>query len=164
MKRSKIYKPLRDQAIKGMPYLKFRDLQKKQMHNPRQNYPIPLPALFIEISDIRFSDLLEHHQKGEATIGIYLYMDIVTDSFDGAELENETIELLDHMDDVFQTFEGFCVPGMTPLVRQTEYKPQYGERYIIFRVDFSTTIDSHKMMSNQTVSKPDPDINSKYKF
>lgn len=167
MKRSKIYKPLRDQAIVGMPYLQFRDLQKGQMNKPRENYPIPLPALFIEIGDVRFSNLLEHQQKGDVMISMYLYMDMVTDSFDTAELENETIELLDHMDDVFQTFEGFAVPGLTPLVRQTEYRPQYGTRFIMFRIDFTTTLDSGKVNNNTIIDKPEPEItnNSKgYKF
>ncbi|WP_165027079.1 hypothetical protein [Dysgonomonas sp. ZJ279] len=161
MKRSQIYKPLRDQAIKGMPYLKFRDLQKNQMHAPVQNYPIPLPAIFIEIGDIRFSNLLEHDQKGDSVISIYLYLDLVTDSFDGAEGENETINLLDRMDDVFQTFEGFAVPGMTPLVRLTEFKPQYGTRFILYRVDFTTTVDSHKEQGGMFIPTPDPDIRSK---
>ena len=161
MKRSKIYKPLRDQALEGMPYLQFRDLQKGQMQRPRENYPIPLPALFIEIGDLRFSNLLEHQQKGDGIISIYLYMDLVADSFDGAELENETIELLDHMDDVFQTFEGFVVPGLTPLVRQTEYKPQYGTRFIMYRVDFTTTIDSGKMIERISVPKGKPEIEVK---
>lgn len=167
MKRSQIYKPLRDRAIIGMPYLQFRDLQKGQMSKHRENYPIPLPALFIEIGDIRFSNLLEHQQKGDGTISIYLYMDLVTDSFDTAELENETIELLDYMDDVFQTFEGFAIPGLTPLNRQTEYKPQYGTRFIAYRVDFATTIDSGKVNEKITIQKPDPEItsiNNKFKF
>lgn len=164
MKRSKIYKPLRDQAIVGMPYLQFRDLQKGQMNKPRENYPIPLPALFIEIGDVRFSNLLEHQQKGEVMISMYLYMDMVTDSFDTAELENETIELLDHMDDVFQTFEGFAVPGLTPLVRQTEYRPQYGARFIMFRVDFTTTLDSGKVNNNKMMPLPDPDFDFSYKY
>lgn len=162
MKRSQIYKPLRDQALAGMPYLKFRDLQKGQMQYPVQNYPVPLPALFIEISDFRFSNLLEHNQKGDGIISIYLYLDLVTDSFDGAEQENETIELLDHMDDVFQTFEGFSIPGLTPLVRQTEYKPQYGTRFIMFRVDFTTTINSSKMIDRTIIRKPDPEIQFKF--
>lgn len=163
MKRSQIYKLLRDQAIIGMPYLKFRDLQKGQMHNPKQNYPIPLPALFVEIGDFRFSNLLEHKQKGDGIISVHLFLDLDTDSFDGAEQENETIELLDHMDDVFQTFEGFSITGLTPLVRVTESKPQYGKRFIFFRVDFTTTVDDAKNIERTFIPKPDPEI-KEFKF
>lgn len=163
MKRSKIYKPLKDQAIVGMPYLVFRDLQKGQMARAKDNYPIPLPALLIDIGDVRFSNLSEHQQKGDCVISIYLYMDLVTDSFDSAEMENETIELLDHMDDVFQTFEGLAIPGLTPLVRQTEYKPQYGTRFIMYRVDFTTTLDSGKKIEQTTTTKPEVDLKP-YKF
>lgn len=158
MKRSQIYKPLKDQALIGMPYLIFRDLQKGQMVRAKDNYPIPLPALLIDIGDVRFSNLSEHQQKGDCVISIYLYMDLVTDSFDDAEMENETIELLDHMDDIFQTFEGFSIPGLTPLVRQIEYKPQYGTRFIMYRVDFASTLDSGKQIKQTTTAKPEVEL------
>ncbi|MCL1821934.1 MAG: hypothetical protein FWG22_03830, partial [Prolixibacteraceae bacterium] len=80
MKRSAIYKPLRDKARQSLPYLKFIDLQKGQMNTPQQNYPLPLPALLVELGDFRFSNLLEFQQKGDGTISFYLYIDLVSDS------------------------------------------------------------------------------------
>ncbi len=149
MKRSQIYKPLRDLAKEKLSYLQFIDLQKGQMQKPTQNYPVPLPALFIELGDFRFTNLLEHQQKGNGIISFYLYLDLVSDSFTGAERENETIDILDHFDELFETFQGFGIPNLTPLVREVEYKPQYGERYIMFRIDFTTTIDDGKKIEQQ---------------
>lgn len=160
MKRSQIYKPLRDEAKQKLPYLKFIDLQKGQMNNPKQNYPIPLPALLVELGDFRFSNLLEHKQKGDGTISFYLYLDLVSDSFNGAEREDKTIELLDRFDELFETFEGFSIPNMTPLVRSMEYKPQYGTRFILFQVDFSSTIDDQKDIERNTTPVTPP----KFKF
>ena len=160
MKRSQIYKPLRDKAKQELSYLKFIDLQKGQMNNPTQNYPIPLPALLIELGDFRFSNLLEHKQKGDGTISVYLYFDLVSDTFNGAEREDKTIELLDHFDELFETFEGFPIPNMTPLVRTMEYKPQYGTRFILFRIDFTSTIDDEKDMKRKTTPVTPP----KFKF
>lgn len=160
MKRSQIYKALRDKAKQELVCLKAVDLQKGQITNPTQNYPLPFPVLLVEIGDFRFSNLLEHKQKGDGVISFYLYVDLVTDSLIGAERENETIELLDHFDDLFETFEGFSIPNLTPLVRSVEYKPQYGNRYIMFRIDFTATIDDEKEIDRQTMPQP----TSKFKF
>lgn len=160
MKRSQIYKPLRDIAKQELPYLKFIDLQKGQMNNPTQNYPIPLPALLVEIGEFRFNNLLEHKQKGDGVISFYLYLDLVSDSFNGAERENETIRMLDHFDELFETFEGFSITNMTPLVRSMEYKPQYGTRFIMFRIDFTATIDDDKDMEQKMATLTPP----KFKF
>ena len=155
MKRSDIYKELRNHAALKLPDLRFIDLQKGQFQQQAQNYPIPLPALLIEIGDFRFSNLLEHQQKGDGMISVYLYLDLVSDSFAGAESENQTIEILDRQDELFETFAGAVVsPLATLLVRQTEYKPQYGNRYIMLRTDFTTTIDDGQTASGQTVPKP----------
>ena len=163
MKRSTLYKALRGHSAQ-LDYKKlYVDLQKGQMDRPKKNYPIPLPALFIELGDFRFKPLLEESQKGSGTITLYLYQDIVSDTFKGAERENQTTDLLDHFDDLYQTFEGFSIDGITPLVRETEYKPQYGERYILFKIDFSTSIDTRRI-TNKKTAHPEPDIIPKYKF
>ncbi len=160
MKRSDIYKPLRDLANDKLSYLKFIDLQKGQMNVQPQNYPIPLPALFIEFGDFRFSNLLEHQQKGDGLISFYLYLDLVSDSFHKAERENQTIDILDYFDELFETFDGFSTPNITPLVRSMEYKPQYGTRFILFRIDFTTTIDDGKKEQQVRIKKPQ----TKFKF
>jgi hypothetical protein len=148
MKRSEIYKPLRDRAKDQLPYLRFIDLQKGQMQDTKQNYPIPLPALLIELGDFQFSNLLEHQQKGDGKISLYLYLDLVSDSFAGAEREDETIAILDHFDELFEAFEGFAIQNLTPLVREVEHKPQYGTRCMMLRIDFTTTIDDGKGENN----------------
>lgn len=155
MNRSEIYKPLRDYAREKMPFLKFIDLEKGQMKNPQQNYPVPLPALFIEIGDFRFSNYSQHRQKGEGLISFYLYCDLQSDSYEGAEREEQTIEILDQFDQIFETFEGVQIyENMSPLVRQTEWKPQYGTRQVMFRTDFSMAILDQKTPKQTTPVMP----------
>lgn len=163
MKRSDIYKAIRNKAA-DLTYLKSKDLQKGQFQKEKETYPLPLPALLVEFSDFRFKSQLEHTQIGEGIISLFLYLNLVTDSFKGAEREDDTIQILDRFDDLFQTFEGLSIPGLTPLVRITEFKPQYGNRYIMFRIDFSTSVDDAKTIVRQTTPKPEPDIGSNYKF
>jgi hypothetical protein len=164
MLRSDIYKAIRDHAKMTLPYLRVCDLQKGQFVNPEQNYPLPLPALLVEFQGFRFVNLGEQQQKGDGTVSIYLYINLVTDSLAGAERENETIALLDYMDGIYQTFEGFRIEGMTPLNRISEAKPQYGKRFIMFRVDFTTTVDDGKIRGSHTAPRPEPDISAEYKF
>lgn len=163
MKRSDIYKAIRNKASE-LTYLKSKDLQKGQFQKEKDTYPLPLPALLVEFSDFRFKSQLEHTQIGEGIVSLFLYLNLVTDSFKGAEREDETIEILDRFDDLFQTFEGLSIPGLSPLVRVTEFKPQYGNRYIMFRVDFSTSVDDAKTIVRQTTAKPEPDIAPNFKF
>jgi hypothetical protein len=164
MKRSDIYKALRDLAKTELVYLKFVDLQKGQMQAQKQNYPVPLPALFIELGDFKFSNLDETDQIGNGIISTYLYVDSGSDTFNGSEREDASLAILDKFDDIYQTFEGFSIENLTPLNRSAEYKPQYGEKIILFRVDFSTSVEDQKLIERKTTAKPEPDIIPKYKF
>ena len=164
MKRKDIYKALRDLAKTKLEYLKFVDLQKGQMQFPKQNYPVPLPALLIEISDVRFSNLSEFNQLGDGIISFYLYVDSGYDTFKGATREDASLDILDKFDDLYQTFEGFPVANLTPLNRSNEYKPQYGEKFILFRVDFTTSVDDQKVIERKTVAKPDVEVTPTFKF
>jgi len=164
MKRKDIYKALRDLAKTKLEYLKFVDLQKGQMQAQKQNYPVPLPALFIELGDFRFSNMGESAQIGDGIVSAYLYVDSGSDTFKGSEREDESLAILDKFDDIYQTFEGFKIDSVTPLNRATEYKPQYGEKFILFRVDFTTSVDDQKVIDRKTVAKPDLEINPTFKF
>lgn len=162
-KRSDIYKALRDHAKAGLTNLKFLDLQKGQFQDIKKNYPVPLPALLIELSDYRYSNAGEFLQKGDGIISIYLYQNNFADSFLGAERESESISLLDNFDDIYQVFEGFAIDGITPLNRVVEYKPQYGLKWIMFRVDFRSVREEQKAIEKQGTSM-DVELVPKFKF
>lgn len=162
MKRSTIYKAIRDEASTKLQ-LKWIDLQKGQMRNLKENYPFPFPALLIEIGDFNFTQLAENSQKGEGIISLYLYENKLTDTFKGAKRDTIAIDLLDSFDTLYQTFEGLVIGNMTPLVRVREYKPEYGNKYVLFRIDFTTGLDDMKSVDRQQ-AKPDPDVSVKFKF
>lgn len=136
--RSKVYKDIRDKLLAEMPELQFVDLQKGQMSNKEQNYPIPLPACLVEIRPAQWSNATGG-QLGDATISLYLYLDLVTDSFDAAERENETIDILDNLDRVYEVMEGFDGVVFHPLNRIADAIVEYGKRYVCYRTDFKTT-------------------------
>ncbi len=139
-----------------MPYLAYIDLQKGQLKNAKQGQqiPVPLPALLIEFGGAQFSELERCGQMGTLTVSVYQYLEHVTDSFDGAEMENETIELLDKQDDVYNTFQGLSCDMFSKMVRTSESTPEYGTRYICLRTDFTTNIKETSETEPIQVKKP----------
>jgi len=156
--RSNVYKEIRDRLKSKMPELVYIDLQKGQFAKREQNYPVPLPACLVEFGAIKWSNTTGE-QIGDAQISTYLYIDLVTDSFDNAELENETIEILDTQDDLFDSLHGFTGKNFNPLSRTSDSPHEYGEGYVCFKVDFRTTIFPNGKI--KTTKKPNPKLTLK---
>ena len=139
MIRSKVYKSIRDRLKEKMQALVYVDLQKGQLSKKQQNYPVPLPACLVELNSANWTNTTGG-QLGEPKISLYLYLDLVTDSFDGSELENETIEILDAQDELYEIMQGFSGEDFSPLSRTSDMIYEYGERYVCYRMDFQTTL------------------------
>ena len=137
--RSAVYKQIRDRLLAEIPKLQYVDLQKGQFNNKQQNYPIPLPACLVEFRPVQWSQSTGG-QLGDCIVSIYLYIDHVTDSFDGAEQEEETINLLDNLDDIYDCMQGYSGENFSPLNRETDVVVAYGERYVCYRTDFQTIL------------------------
>lgn len=137
--RSSIYKAIRDRLKDSIPGLAYIDLQKGQFKNKTQNYPVPLPSILVEFKSTRWHDT-SGEQIGDSVISLHYYVDIVTDSFDTAEQESETIEILDSLDQLYKTMQGFSGEKFNPLDRTDDSTDDYGERFIHFRADFKTAI------------------------
>jgi hypothetical protein len=132
-----IYLRIKKKAEKKMPHLRYIDLQKKQFERSTENYPMPGPALLIEFSGAEFSNLGKQAQIGESTVSIYFYEPLVTDTFNDAESERETLELLDAKDKVFQTFNGLKVKNSSQLIRKSESDFVFESDYVWFKTTFS---------------------------
>ncbi|MCL2290832.1 MAG: hypothetical protein FWC34_09070 [Bacteroidetes bacterium] len=137
MKLKDIYLLVEETAQAKMPHLQYIDLQKKQFERDTENYPIPVPALLVEFGGASFSNLAKHRQIGDSTVSIYFYQELVTDTFNKAELRDETIELLDSKEEIFQHFEGLKVDDTTQLVRQSESDFTFEKNNVWFKVTFS---------------------------
>ena len=150
--RSEAYKAIRDRIKAVMPEMAFIDLQKGQFRNMLANYPIPMPACLVEFKQINWTNTAGA-QQGDCVISLYYYENLVTDSFDSAEQENQTIELLDRLDATFEKMQGFSGEVFNPLSRIAD-SMEYGKRYVCFRTDFQTTVFHPKPNATQSIQKP----------
>jgi hypothetical protein len=137
--RSNVYKEIRDRLLDKLPFLQYIDLQKWQFNNKAQNYPVPLPACLVEFKQVQWSQTTGG-QLGDCTLSLYIYIDHVTDSFDGAEQETETINLLDYLDQLYECMQGFSGEKFAPLNRISDTIASYESRYVCYRIDFQTTL------------------------
>ncbi len=158
MSRSKVYKDIKNRLLEQLPELQFVDLQKGQFSNKTKNHPIPLPAILIEFKPVNWSNTTGG-QLGDTLISLHYYLDLVTDSFNDSEAENETIEILDNLDALYDEIDGYAGDDFNPLSRITDAITEYKEGYVVYRTDFTTTLFQNKAVQ-QTASKPEP----KFKF
>ena len=71
---------------------------------------------------------------------MYLVVDLVTDSFNDAELESETVSMLDLQDELYTTMEGLALPKAPALIRECDLGVEYGLRNMTFTTAFSTAV------------------------
>lgn len=157
--RSEIYKTIK-QALESLPELKFIDVQKGQMNRSTENYPLPLPAALVEFKPCTWSNTGDY-QIGDLMISVYLYIDLVTDSFDSSESEHETDNLLDLQDLMFETLQGLSNVHLASLNRVSDAIVEYRNQFVCYRVDFKTEIQHDVSLVNENVRPvPNFSINS----
>lgn len=160
MLRSEVYITIKDCLLEKMPILKFVDLQKGQFTQAQENYPIPLPACLLKFGEVKWSNAESGTQLGCVNISAYLYVSLVTDSFNGAEGEEETLKLLNLQDVLFKAIQGIASENCSPLNCINDGEPQYTEGLVQFKSDFETVLYRTTQQQKQTVLPPTP----KFKF
>ena len=140
MKRSDVYKVIRDKLLNDIPGLTI-DVNRGQMNNPKADYPIPAPLALIGFSAIRWEVYQHGVERGSLTIEVNYYKVICSGTFSGAEAENETLELLDSPDEVYQSLKYFTVDNLfDELYRTGESEIKAGGRLIGYRITFNANV------------------------
>lgn len=163
MKRSDLYKAIRDRAKDQLPDIAIVDLQKQQLRaKAKDEFPYPLPALLVEFKNARFTNQRGTKQQSTFTVSLQYALDLNTCSFDGAELEQETIELLDKSDEIYESFHLFRIDNIALMSRVSESPPEYGNRFIAFTTDFELTVFEDKVNNRQKHQVPPVKINTSF--
>jgi len=140
MKRSDVYKILRDRLLSEIPDL-TTDVNRGQMDHPKPDYPLPLPLALITFSRIRWDVYAKGVERGELTVSVDYYKVICSNMFSGSESENETLKLLDSPDEIYRALAYFSVNGLfDELYREEESEIKSGGRLIGYRVTFKANV------------------------
>lgn len=139
MQRSVIYRAIRDRVKERLPWVLYIDMQKGQLRNPSDNYPIPLPALLVEMKDADTTGMLGGGQLAELEVRVHLYIDLVTDSFDTSMQEDETIGILDRWDELNAALHDFTFEAGR-FTRFRELAPEYGDRFLMLQTDYKVLV------------------------
>ena len=154
MKGSVLYKTIKQQIKSKLSEVVYIDLQKGQFDHAGENFPIPLPCILFEFGNIDYSQVLKNSQIGDMRLSICYYTDLVTETFDEAELEEESLLILDKSEEIFEAIQGLKIDGFSSPVRIGEGKPEYFGQYIKLRTDFS--LASYNPKSSETVNTQSP--------
>lgn len=160
MKKRDIYIAIRDVAKDSLPELAVVDIQKQQMKRQADDYPMPLPSLLIEIGSVPFSNIGNRSQIGSVNVVLYLYLELVTDTYDGCELEDETLQILDIADDVFEAFHCTRLANVGMMTRKQELPNEYGMRWICLKSAYEITIKDNKDDDRTMIVSPKIKINT----
>jgi len=158
MQRSLLYTAIKNKAKESLPWVNYIDLQKGQFRRQENHYPIPLPALLIEFGNVTYANTLQGKQTGEVSINIELYLPCVTDSFDDAELETETIQLLDRWDELYHVLHALNIEQITKLTRTRELTAEYGNGYVCLRSEFVASIVDKQPSQTIKIQRPNIQI------
>jgi len=102
--RKEIYKTL-SPVINGITAIEWVDLWKAQMNRPKEHYPFGFPAVFIGINNISYQDMTLGTKEGRAQIDLYVFFDKYGDTFAGADDQDNSLLILDTLDEIVQTVE-----------------------------------------------------------
>jgi hypothetical protein len=150
--KSTLYKAIRDRLKDKLPQL-WIDLQKGQFKKASEDYPVPLPAALIEFGRISWSEFSKTAQKGNASVIVHLYLANRTDTFEGSEMEEESLTILDDQDAIYDNLQGLSGDGFDPLERKSELPQSLGQGWICFATEFTTTLYSSYPTSRVLVQK-----------
>lgn len=153
MIRSKAYIEIRDRLSDSIPDL-YIDLQKGQYKQPSQNNPIPLPACLIEFRQVMWSDTTGG-QIGDSAIIFYLYLDLVTESYKGSEQEENTLKIIDILDKLYETFQGFSGENFNAMTRVSDGVMEYANKYVCYKTEFKTLLHQD---DKEKVRRPRPEV------
>jgi hypothetical protein len=140
MKRSDVYKAIRDKLLADIPGLTV-DVDRGQMTDPKAEYPIPIPLALVNFSKIKWEVIATGLERGSLTISVDYFKVIASGMFSGAEAEDETLELLDSPDEIYQSLKYYSIGELFSELNITEESEiKAGGRLIGYRVTFSANV------------------------
>lgn len=125
---------------------KWADLDRGQLSRPAQDYPMPLPAVLIGVSDVQWRTATGC-QVGEAVVEIAVVADCGSDTHAGGEGETEALRLLEMQDKVYRALDGKSGASYVSMVRESTSKPEWRGKMVVMRSGWRCSVQERRPMS-----------------
>lgn len=117
------------------------DLWKAQVGTKKeQKYPFNFLAGFISINRINWADMVGDVKEGTTTIEVYLFFDKYEDTFDGADDQATSLEILDTVDQVAEDLHWLETDPFKELTQISEEDLTTAYDRPAYRLTFETII------------------------
>jgi len=117
------------------------DLWKAQVGtNKEKQYPFNFLAGFISINRINWQDMVGDVKEGTTTIEVYLFFDKYGDTFDGADDQTTSLEILDTVDQVAEDLHWLETDPFKELTQISEEDLTTAYDRPAYRLTFETII------------------------
>lgn len=129
------------EALAQIPELELVDLQRKQISNPKENYPTYWTAALIEIKAVRWESMVENKQEGECTVDVILYTkDGWLDQHDTTADDEHGLIEIDLQDTIVEKLQFLKGDYFKPLQLTNEANEDEDSEMMSYRLSFSTLI------------------------
>lgn len=138
--KRQLYNEIAAKLADGMPDLEWIGLNKGQFARLRDSYPIPRPCALISINRIKWEDDAKRVQKGTATVTVSLFVDAMNETFEGASVVDDALDLLDYSDGVYASLGGLKGDLFESLKRTGDIEGQHTGEISTWSTTFETTV------------------------
>lgn len=156
MKRSELLKAIKDRVSESLPWVAYTDMDKGQFKRATEEYPVPMPALLVQMKQSPMQSVSAGSQIGSMIVTLSLYMDLVTDSYEGCEAEDETDTILDRADELWKAMDMLRAGMWGNMVRTSELEPLFGLRYMALRSEYRIAVKD--IMPARATNSPAPTV------
>lgn len=129
------------EELKLIPQLELVDLQRKQFQNPKESYGNLYTAALIQISAIRWGNMVENKQEGECSVDIFLYTkDGWMEQHDATTDDEHGLIEIDLQDNIVESLHGLKGDYFKPLLLTNEAPEDEDTEMLSYRLTFDTLI------------------------
>lgn len=132
-----IFLNIQDRLAVQVPALRYIDKNWNQLNLPQP--PVQWPCCLIDIDNIDYSQTSGSDRLADATISLTIATQHTVRSSTKAPSKSDAYDVLDVLESVMETLEGWRVPDTTQALTRTRLAKAYSDQsYDVYTLTFST--------------------------
>ena len=152
-----IFLAIQDRLSTMVPALRYIDKNWNQLNLPQP--PVQWPCCLIDLDNIDYSQTSSSDRLADATISLTIANQHTVRSSAKAPSKSDAYDILDVMESVMETLEGWRVPDTTQALTRTRLQKAYSDQsYDVYTLTFTTAWVEQPNEEGETVTAS-PSIN-----